>query len=132
MNLFPQHVQRAPGHRGDMSPCLVPGDRRERQADLAERGNGLAPGVAVLPGDTDMARPDQRLESAGNTIRYITVERSASYDLLMAVLADRQRVAVGELSEWREDVADGVGPAIVLLEVPRDWGRSTVLEWLAD
>jgi Tetratricopeptide repeat len=50
----------------------------------------------------------------------------------MAALGDRQLVAVGELSEWREDVAGGVGPAIVLLEVPREWGRTRVLDWLAE
>jgi hypothetical protein len=50
----------------------------------------------------------------------------------MVVLANRQMVAAAELSEWREDVADGVGSRIVLLKVPQGWGRSTVLDWLAE
>ena len=41
-------------------------------------------------------------------------------------------VAVSELSEWREDVAGGIGPRIVLLAVPCAWGRSVVFDRLAE
>jgi hypothetical protein len=50
----------------------------------------------------------------------------------MIDLASRQMVAADELSDWLEDMADGTGPAIVLLGVPHRWGRSTVLDWLAE
>src|SRR5690348_5402138 len=49
----------------------------------------------------------------------------------MVVLAMRQMEAASVLSEQRKDVADGAGARIVLLEVPRGWGRSTVLDWVA-
>ena len=50
----------------------------------------------------------------------------------MVDLSNRQTVAAEELLEWREDVAGGVGSTIVLLNVPAGWGRSTVLDWLAN
>jgi hypothetical protein len=36
----------------------------------------------------------------------------------MVVLSGRQGVAAGELAEWREDVAGGIGSRLVLLAVP--------------
>jgi tetratricopeptide repeat protein len=50
----------------------------------------------------------------------------------MVVLAGRQKVAAGEMLEWQEDVAGGIGSRIVLLKVPAGWGRSTVLDWFAE
>src|SRR5690349_2390079 len=50
----------------------------------------------------------------------------------MAELSARQQDAVGELAEWREDVAAGIGPRVVVLGVPAGWGRSTVLQVVAE
>jgi tetratricopeptide (TPR) repeat protein len=50
----------------------------------------------------------------------------------MVLLSVRQSVVAEELAEWREDVAGGIGPKIVLLSVPPGWGRSTVLDQLAE
>jgi|GEM_PF-1660786 len=50
----------------------------------------------------------------------------------MAELSARQKEAVSELAEWREDVAAGIGPRAVVLGVPAGWGRSIVLKAVAE
>ena len=55
----------------------------------------------------------------------------AAYALGMFELSARQREAVRELAEWREDVAAGIGPRVVVLGVQTGWGRSTVLAAVA-
>jgi hypothetical protein len=57
----------------------------------------------------------------------------AGYDFVMADsgLSARQEEAAGELAEWREDVAAGIGPRVVVLGVPEGWGRSRVLAAVA-
>jgi hypothetical protein len=51
----------------------------------------------------------------------------------MSLGAERHRAVAAELVEWWEDVADrGIGSRIVLLGVPAGWGRSTVLDSLAE
>ena len=47
-------------------------------------------------------------------------------------LAGRQQAAADELAEWWEDLWQrGIGSQIVLVQVPPGWGRSTVLDRLA-
>jgi Tetratricopeptide repeat len=44
----------------------------------------------------------------------------------------QQAAVAGELVEWWEDIYErGIGSQVVLLEVPRGWGRTTVLDRLA-
>src|SRR6266571_3004170 len=50
----------------------------------------------------------------------------------MAELSAGQKEAGSELAEWREDVAAGIGPRVVVLGVPAGWGRSTVLAAVAE
>jgi hypothetical protein len=51
----------------------------------------------------------------------------------MNVRSARHAAVLEELSEWWEDVRDaGIGSQVVLLEVPRGWGRSTVLNDLRE
>ena len=47
----------------------------------------------------------------------------------MAIQSSRHRAVVEELTEWWEDLRDrGTGSRVVLVAVPRRWGRSCVLE----
>jgi hypothetical protein len=50
----------------------------------------------------------------------------------MPVLAERHQAVATELCEWWEDLWQrGIGSQIVMLKVPRRWGRSAVLDRLA-
>ena len=54
------------------------------------------------------------------------------YALPMRVLAERHQAAARELWEWWEDLWQrGISSQIVLLKVPPEWGRSAVLNQLA-
>ena len=47
----------------------------------------------------------------------------------MAIQSSRHRAVLEELTEWWEDLRDrGTGSRVVLVPVPRRWGRSRVLE----
>src|SRR5579864_1601865 len=47
----------------------------------------------------------------------------------MAIQSSRHRAVLEELTEWWEDLRDrGTGSRVVLVAVPRRWGRSSVLE----
>ena len=49
------------------------------------------------------------------------------------MLSERQEAAVRDLTQWWEGVRHGgAGPRAVLLAVPAGWGRSTVLDQLAE
>jgi hypothetical protein len=51
----------------------------------------------------------------------------------MALMARRQAEVLEELEEWREDVREGgIGSRVVLLAVPKGWGRSAVLARFRD
>ena len=48
---------------------------------------------------------------------------------VMAIQSSRHRAVLEELTEWWEDLRDrGIGSRVVLVPVPRRWGRSRVLE----
>ena len=47
----------------------------------------------------------------------------------MAIQSSQHRALLEELTEWWEDLRDrGTGSRVVLVPVPRRWGRSRVLE----
>ena len=51
----------------------------------------------------------------------------------MVLMARRQAEVLEELEEWREDVRErGIGSRVVLLAVPKGWGRSAVLARFRD
>src|SRR5579859_3538305 len=46
----------------------------------------------------------------------------------MSVRSSRHQQLLEELAEWWEDIRDaGIGSRVVLVEVPRAWGATTVL-----
>ena len=51
----------------------------------------------------------------------------------MAIQSSRHRAVLEELTEWWEDLRDrGTGSRVVLVPVPRRWGRSHVLQDFRD
>ena len=51
----------------------------------------------------------------------------------MVLMSRRQAEVLEELEEWREDVRErGIGSRVVLLAVPKGWGRSAVLARFRD
>ena len=103
----------AHGSGGGKSPAHLAGESRP----------GLPLGSRLIR-ENGALRPEAR----GDSVRRLWV---------VAVSGSGHQAVVGELAEWWEDVRDrGIGTRLVLLAVPRGWGRSHVLNefgaWVED